>query len=137
MFVLRDRTKKKDEKKWKGQEIKGKERKKRKKWRKRKIRKDRGIERVSWAYLKGGGPVQLGSVYCVRRNICNVRYELLQKVAALLQVGGVYDHLHQLDANIKETNTQSNTVLSLAAAGWLTMSSPKRQKSNAPLNMKA
>lgn len=37
MFVLRDRTKKKDEKKWKGQEIKGKERKKRKKWRKRKI----------------------------------------------------------------------------------------------------
>lgn len=56
-------------------------------------------EKVSSVYLEGGGPVQLGSVNCVRWNICDVRYELLQEVAALLQVGGVYDHLHQLDTN--------------------------------------
>ena len=48
-------------------------------------------------YLEGGGTVQLGRVDCVRRNVGDVGYELLQEVAALLQVGGVDDHLHQLN----------------------------------------
>lgn len=61
-------------------------------------------EETFWAYFKGGGPVQFGSVYCVRWDICDVWYELLQEVAALLQVGGVYDHLHQLDANTGHKN---------------------------------
>lgn len=73
---------------------------------------------VSWAYLKGWGPVQLGRVYCVRWDICDVWYELLQEVAALLQVGGVYDHLHQLEANT-----------------WHKDASLKRHKSNTPLNI--
>jgi len=47
-------------------------------------------------HLKGGGPVQLGSICRFRRNVGYVCYELLQEVAALLQVGGVNDHLHQL-----------------------------------------
>lgn len=29
-------------------------------------------EETFWAYFKGGGPVQFGSVYCVRWDICDV-----------------------------------------------------------------
>jgi len=49
------------------------------------------------AYLEGGGPVQFGGVGRVGRHVGDVGDELLQEVAAQLQVGGVYDHLHQLE----------------------------------------
>lgn len=54
--------------------------------------------------LEGGRSVQFGGVDSVHRNVGDVGDELLQKLTALLQVGGVDDHLHQLETPTEKKN---------------------------------